>query len=142
MSDYIFDLNEDELVELQGQYPYSALITLVLNRKKLNNFGSIHFNDIIELINKTDNPGLAISSVFESESLDDVSYFNDLMKEEVMGGNTGILEKQEESDQGGLNSDLNERIASEKLAEIYRQQGLNKEADEIYHRISLNNKNK
>jgi hypothetical protein len=140
MSESLFDLSEDELLKLQDQYPYSALIPLAINRKKLQVSGSIPVNYLVELIGKNNNPGLALSSAFEKT--DQSLRLDGLEDIEITGDIANIAEHMKNEDAKGLKYSLNEGIASEKLAEIYRQQGLYKEADEISNRISLKNNNK
>lgn len=135
----LFELSESKLMELQSQYPYSYLIPLAIGRKKLQESGAIHVNYLTDLIGKTNNPGLAISSVFEKT--DYVLCFDDMENDKLDAIDSKIMESSEIEKSKDRGYGLNERIASEKLADIYRQQGLYEQADEISRRISLKNKN-
>ena len=126
-----FDLDETKLSELKSRYPYSSLPDLALNKKNCLANGNISIVKILDLIDKTNNFGLAVSSVIgmldekENENRPDFLENDD---------NDTFEEMHEER--------LNEGIASEHLAKVYLQQGLKNEAIEIYKKISLQNKKK
>ncbi len=57
-------LSFDDSYKLQELYPFSGIIDLHINRISYTKYGDIAMSDLSDLINKTDNPGLAfIASV-------------------------------------------------------------------------------
>jgi hypothetical protein len=132
--DNIFDLNEAGLLELKKKFPFSTVPDLAINKKAYQTNGNISIVKILELVNKTNNSGLAIASI--------VGLINEKNKKEddkttEVPQISGI-----ETDEDKSIEYLNEGIATEQLAKIYLQQGLKKEAIEIYKKISLQNKKK
>ncbi|MEZ4906796.1 MAG: hypothetical protein R2771_03925 [Saprospiraceae bacterium] len=123
----IHNLSSKELDVLNKKYPYSYLQTLIRNQKDFTFSGDISISEILELADKTENPGLALVNSIKNINSADVSSNNK---------GADIQTQIEDSNK------LNNNIASENLAKIYLKQGLKKEAIEIYKRISLfNNKN-
>lgn len=132
--DNIFDFDEDGLLELKRKFPFSCVPDLAINEKAYQANGNISVVKMLELINKTNNSGLALASI--------VSLINE--KQKTGGGRTTEVPEipGNETDEDNITEYLNEGIATEQLAKVYLQQGLKKEAIEIYKKISLQNKKK
>ncbi|MGE5355103.1 MAG: hypothetical protein ACM3PT_02610 [Deltaproteobacteria bacterium] len=120
----------EELEDMKKKYPFSYIPDLLINRKLFVGDNDISLGKLTELAGKTNNSGLSLASVIGNTLSD--------QKE-----NTIISSKETEPDnETDEENKLNEAVASERLAKIYLQQGLKKEAIEIYKKISLHNKKK
>jgi hypothetical protein len=130
----IFNLSQEELLEMKKKYPFSCIPDLALNKILFSSNENVSLQQISELIRKTNNPGLSLASVIDRSGIS--SYNNGNKNYDKQNIETNSV------DEDKLNSELNEEIATEQLAKIYLQQGLKKEAIEIYKKISLQNKKK
>ncbi|MBK7093837.1 MAG: hypothetical protein IPH57_01740 [Saprospiraceae bacterium] len=74
--DNIFDFDEDGLLELKRKFPFSCVPDLAINEKAYQANGNISVVKMLELINKTNNSGLALASI--------VSLINENRKQEVV----------------------------------------------------------
>jgi len=116
---------EDVLVDLVDEFPYSAVLHLLVNKKHYIEHNNLSLNKIKDYINITDNPGTAFAGII------DVKKSNKKTK-------TAKKQKKIKQEQDNLKSE----IISEQLAEIYLKQGMKKEAIEMYRKLSLQNPEK
>jgi len=134
----------EKLSEMEREYPFCSPLSVLVNRKQLKNNGNMSLLQMVNLVSKTDNPGLAFTSVLEIiES--DKSKDNSVKKaKKKHADSTKKKKKKSEIDKQTKSVDINlsEGIVSEKLAEIYLKQGMKKEAIKMYKALSLQNPKK
>ena len=132
----------DKLSEMQDKYPFCSPLSVLVNRKQFKINGNLSLLQMVDLVSKTDNPGLAFTSVIA-----DVKKDTDIpeKKKRKKHLNTSIKKKKSHAKNKKKKSDdtnLGHGIASEKLAEIYLKQGMKKEAIKMYKSLSLQNPKK
>jgi hypothetical protein len=150
--DILKNIREEELVALERKYPFSNIFSVLVNRRHYLNEGNLSLVKIIDLINKTDNPGLAFTSVIDifKEKKADKKKSKKSKGENKDKSSKDRVKKRKKTDISGLGKakdknteeKLYSGIVSEELAKIYVKQGLKKQAIEMYRKLSLQNPEK
>ena len=121
---------DDVLVKLTNDYPYSAVFHILINKKHFLQYNNLSLNKFKNLVNLTDNPGMAFVSIIEGA-----------VKEQEKKKKKK-KQKKKSTQNPPEDSKLRNEIVSEQLAEIYLKQGMKKEAMEMYRKLSLQNPEK
>jgi predicted Zn-dependent protease len=56
-------LTSDELFELEKKYPFASFVNVLINKNHYEENDTISIVELVNLVNKTDNPGLAFVSI-------------------------------------------------------------------------------
>ncbi len=138
----------EKLYELEGRFSYSNAIDVLINKKHLKENGNLSLLQMVNLVNKNNNPGLAFATVIEGNKFinkdDKDSRKRKKSKIVVKGGSEKKKKKKSFKIKSSENKsgDLNKAVISEQLAKIYLKQGMKEEAIEMYKVLSLQNPKK
>ncbi len=136
------NIDEERLMDYERNYPYSNVFSVLINRYHYLNEGNLSLLKITNLINKTDNPGLAFTSIIGVIEENRATK----KKSKKPKGKSKANKKEEKSKKSQETLDnknnLYSGIVSEELAKIYVKQGLKKQAIEMYRKLILQNPEK
>jgi len=138
----------EELYELERKFPYSHIIDILINRKQLKENGNLSLLQMVNLVNKNNNPGLAFVSVIGGSKYTDKDKESSRRKKKSKKTSKAVSEKKKKKKNSkhksskNVSGDLKKEVISEQLAEIYLKQGMKQEAIEMYKALSLQNPKK